>query len=216
MLQRKEDTFEEKCSGAIIDIAIVDDDPGVLHGLTRLLSAHGWKVRPFASPRHLLKEIRVLSPSCVIADLAMPELSGLELQEMLAEHGCDCAIVFVTGHGDVRSSVRAMRAGAVDFLTKPFDAMELLDAVHRALRRNYDLREMRGSRARIDERVASLTQRERQVFEQVVAGYLNKQIAVNLGISEKTVKVHRARVMRKMSAKSAAALGRAAERVGIR
>ena len=196
-------------------IAVVDDDPAVLRGLTRLLTNNGWTVQTFESPRDLLDAIKTLAPSCVVADVAMPGLSGLDLQERFAADGCDCPMVFITGHADVRASVRAMRAGAVDFLTKPFEATELLAAVRRALRRAEQLRAAHCELACTRERFASLTQRERDVFEQVVAGFLNKQIAANLGISEKTVKVHRARVMRKMYARSVVSLGRVAEQMGM-
>lgn len=196
-------------------IAVVDDDPAVLRGLTRLLGSNGWDVQAFESPQDLLDSIKTLEPGCVIADVAMPGLSGLELQERFTADGCECPMVFITGYADVRASVRAMRGGAVDFLTKPFGATELIDAVERALRRAEQLRIERGELARTRERFASLTQREREVFEQVVAGFLNKQIAANLGISEKTVKVHRARVMRKMYVRSVVSLGRVAEQMGI-
>jgi FixJ family two-component response regulator len=138
----------------------------------------------------------------VVVDLAMPEMSGLVLQHALAAHGARCAVVFVTGHGDIRTTVQAMREGAMDFLVKPLDADELLAAVERAVSRCTEWRALGAQAARIRERAATLTCREREVFEQVIAGMLNKQIAANLGIAEKTVKVHRGRVMRKMGARS--------------
>jgi FixJ family two-component response regulator len=196
-------------------IAIVDDEPAVLRSIARLLQLQGFAVKPYSSAQRLLEEIERCSPGCIVSDLSMPELSGLELQRTLAKYSEQYPIVFITGHGDIRSSVEAMRAGAVDFLTKPFEQSELLDAVERALLRSRQAREVGDKLDGMRHRVESLTQREREVFEQVVAGYLNKQIAAHLGISEKTVKVHRARVMRKMSVKSVAQLARLAEQIGI-
>jgi FixJ family two-component response regulator len=196
-------------------IAVVDDDPAVLRGLERLLTFRGFDVRPFSSATALLEQIRALSPDCVLADLSMPGLSGLDLQRTLTECSLRYPIVFVTGHGDIRSSVQAMRAGAVDFLTKPFDQAELVGAIEQAISRGRCEREADQRLGDARQRVDSLTRREREVFEQVVAGYLNKQIAANLGISEKTVKVHRARVMRKMSVRSIAQLARVAEKIGV-
>ncbi|HEU4618939.1 MAG TPA: response regulator [Gammaproteobacteria bacterium] len=196
-------------------IAVVDDEPMVLKSIARLLQLQGFAVKPYSSPQRLLDEIDSCEPGCIVADLSMPELSGLDLQRTLAEFSERYPIVFLTGHGDIRSSVTAMRAGAVDFLTKPFEQAELLDAIERALRRSRHARELIHRLDGMRDRIESLTQRERQVFEEVVTGYLNKQIAAHLGISEKTVKVHRARVMRKMSVRSVAQLARLAEQIGI-
>ena|SRR5690606_24747927 len=195
-------------------IAIVDDDPGVLRSIARLLAIHGYVARPFSSPESLLAEIGSFAPDCVIADLSMPGLTGLELQSKLAESDRAYPIVFVTAHGDIRTSVLAMRGGAVDFLTKPFEQAELLDAVGRAIARSIRSRQQAERLAQVRERVGSLTGREIEVYKQVVSGLLNKQIAANLGISEKTVKVHRARVMRKMGMRSVAQLARAAAELG--
>jgi RNA polymerase sigma factor (sigma-70 family) len=195
-------------------VAVLDDDPAVLRGLVRLLGGQGFSVKPFSSPRALLEEITSLAPDCLIADLAMPDLTGLDVQRVLAESGLECPIIFVTGHGDVRTSVRAMLEGAVDFLTKPFRSDELLDAVERAVSRSRREREHNDQRAAVRDRLASLTHRERQVFERVVEGRLNKQIAADLGISEKTVKVHRGRVMHKMGVRSLAQLVRLSQQVG--
>lgn len=195
-------------------VAVVDDDPGVLRSITRLLAVHGFDVRAFSSPESLLAEIASFTPACVIADLSMPGLTGLDLQRTLDESNPSYPIVFVTAHGDIRTSVLAMRCGAVDFLTKPFEQEELLDAVGRAIARSLQLRERAERLAGVQVRVDSLTQREREVYRQVVAGLLNKQIAANLGISEKTVKVHRGRVMRKMGMRSVAQLARVAEQLG--
>jgi FixJ family two-component response regulator len=196
-------------------VAVIDDDRAVLRSFTRLLSVHGFDARPFSSAEALLSELGSFSPDCLIADLSMPGLTGLDLQRMLEELGSSYPIVFVTGHGDIRSSVQAMRRGAVDFLTKPFDPGELLRAVERAVSAGRRIRALEESLADARHRLASLSNREREVFEQVVGGALNKQIAASLGISEKTVKVHRARVMRKMSVRSVAQLARVAEQVGV-
>lgn len=193
-------------------IALVDDDPYVLHSMTRLLAVAGHDVRAFSSPESLLAEISSIAPACVISDLSMPGLTGLELQSRLEESNSLCSIIFVTAHGDIRTSVLAMRNGAVDFLTKPFEQADLLDAIGRGLARSRYAWERAERVAAMRRRVESLTEREMEVYRQVVAGLLNKQIAANLGISEKTVKVHRARVMRKMGLRSVAQLARLAER----
>ncbi len=196
-------------------IALLDDDPAILRSMGRLLRSEGFEVLPFSSPSLFLSQVASLEPMCVVVDLSMPELSGLDVQRVLAERGVICPIVFVTGRGDIRTSVQAMRDGAVDFLTKPFDAEELLRALERACATGRHARALDARRAQLRQKVASLTRRERQVFEQVVAGLLNKQIAANLAISEKTVKVHRGRVMRKMAVRSVAQLVHAAEQIGI-
>jgi len=196
-------------------VAIVDDDLSVLSSLARLLEIHGLRATTFSSGERLLATVERLAPDCIVADLSMPGLNGLDLQRRLAESDVTRPIVFITGHGDIRSSVQAMRAGAVDFLTKPFDQDELLRAVRHALGRAQEARETSERLEHVRQRIASLTLRERQVFERVVLGHLNKQIAADLGISEKTVKVHRARVMRKMFVKSVAQLARIAEQLGV-
>ncbi len=196
-------------------IAVIDDDDAVLRGIHRLLSIHGFAVTPYSSPKPFLDDVEVSEPCCVVADLSMPELTGLQLQQILANRGLSYPFVFITGHGDIRSSVQAMRLGAVDFLTKPFEQDELLQAVERAVKLGRNASEERARMEETRRRIDSLTQREREVFEEVVAGFLNKQIAAHLGISEKTVKVHRARVMRKMSVRSVAQLARVAEHFGL-
>ncbi|HEX7063009.1 MAG TPA: response regulator [Woeseiaceae bacterium] len=196
-------------------IALLDDDPAILRSMGRLLRGEGFDVLPFTSPSLFLSQVASLEPVCAVIDLSMPELSGLDVQRVLAERGLICPMVFVTGHGDIPTSVQAMRDGAVDFLTKPFNAEELLRALERACATGRDARALDARLAQLRQRVGSLTERERQVFEQVVAGLLNKQIAANLAISEKTVKVHRGRVMRKMAVRSVAQLVRAAEQIGI-
>lgn len=195
-------------------IAVVDDDPAVLRSVARLLGVHGLHAKTYTSAPSLLAEIDELRPSCIIADLSMPELTGLELQQTISKIDAGYPMVFISGHGDVRSTVEAMRGGAVDFLSKPFEQQELLDAVRRALEQGRVSRETRRRLGTIRNRLSSLTQREREVFDRVVEGKLNKQIAAELDITEKTVKVHRARVMRKMGVRSVAQLARMAEQLG--
>ena len=196
-------------------VFVVDDDPSVRKSLTRLIGSAGYAVEAFASAREFLARQPYAGPCCLVLDVRMPGLTGLDLQEALAAAGRRMSIVFITGHGDVSMSVRAMKGGAVDFLTKPVDAKDLLAAIQRCVAR--DVQDL-GAEARlteIQERVKTLTRRETEVFARVVTGMLNKQIAFELGISEKTVKVHRARVMEKMRAGSVAELVRLADRVGV-
>jgi FixJ family two-component response regulator len=196
-------------------VFVVDDDPSVRKSLTRLLASAGYAVEAFASAREFLARDRHAGPCCLVLDVRMPGLTGLELQEALAAAGRRMSIVFVTGHGDIAMSVKAMKSGAVDLLTKPFDAKDLLKAIQRALVKDVqDLRE-EATVAEIHERVKTLTPRETEVFALVVTGMLNKQIASALGVGEKTVKVHRARVMEKMRAGSVAELVRLADRLGV-
>lgn len=195
-------------------IAIVDDDPNVLRSLRRLLRARGFDARAYASAPALLSEVAKLRPSCIIADLYMPELGGLELQQSLVEAGLAFPVVFITGRGDIRSTVLAMRRGAVDFLAKPFKDDELLEAVGRAIARDRAIRAAQLRETVANQRASSLTRREGHVFAAVVEGLRNKQIAAKLGISERTVKIHRMRVMQKMAVRSVAELARIAERLG--
>jgi FixJ family two-component response regulator len=196
-------------------VFLVDDDPSILRALTRLLRAGGHAVSAFRSPRDFLAQHDPAVPGCVVLDLAMPGLNGLELQTALAASGCQRPIIFVSGHGDVPSSVRAMKAGAVDFLTKPVSEENLLAAIRRAIDRDRLMRQARAELAAIGERLNTLTPREREVLQHVVSGQLNKQIAADLGTVEKTVKVHRSRVMEKMGVRSLADLVRMAERIGV-
>ncbi|MGW8368360.1 MAG: response regulator transcription factor [Gammaproteobacteria bacterium] len=198
-----------------LSIAVVDDDPSILSSLSRLLSVQGLRARTYSSAVRLLEEIDEVRPSCIVADLSMPELSGLDLQRQLEEAQDYYPIVFITGHGDVRTSVEAMRGGAVDFLTKPFENKELLEAIYRAAIKGRAARESTRQMQSIQDRLDSLTPREREVFNRVVSGLMNKQIAGEMAITEKTVKVHRARVMRKMAVRSVAELARIAEKVGM-
>ena len=196
-------------------VFVVDDDASVRKSLSRLISAAGYRVQAYASPREFLARRPEPGPSCLVLDVRMPGVTGLELQQTLASAVHEIPIIFITGHGDIPMSVKAMKAGAVDFLTKPFAGKDLLDAIQRAVAK--DTRNL-GTEARDDEirsRVKRLTPRESQVLALVVTGMLNKQIASELGIGEKTVKVHRARVMEKMQAGSVATLVRLADAAGI-
>ena len=196
-------------------VFVVDDDRSVRKSLTRLIASAGYAVEAFASAREFLERPPAMGPCCLVLDVRMSEMTGLDLQKMLAQAVHRIPIVFITGHGDVSMSVTAMKAGAVDFLTKPFDGKDLLGAIQRAVAK--DTRE-RGTEARAGEvqaRVGMLTPREKQVFALVVTGMLNKQIASELRIGEGTVKVHRARVMDKMQASSVAELVRLADLVGV-
>jgi len=198
-----------------VTVYVVDDDPSVRKSLTRLLRAAGYRVVTFASSNEFLDHPERESPACLVLDVKMPGLTGLDLQDVLAQRDQRIAIVFITAHGDIPMSVRAISAGAVDFLTKPYRARDILDAVRRALEE--DARE-HGDRARVADlrrRLGTLTPREREVFDFVVVGRLNKQIAGELGIAEHTVKVHRGRVMEKMRAGSVADLVRMAEALSI-
>jgi len=197
---------------AAYKVFIVDDDEAVLTALKRLLTSAGLSVETFSSARTFLDHLPHDLPSCVVLDQRMPELSGLEIQRRIHERDGALSIVFLTGHGDVPTSVQAMKNGAVDFLTKPVDGDLLIDAVKRALMSSVDalntIRERDGFLARL----ALLTPRERQVGSLVIRGLLNKQIAWELGTAEKTVKAHRARVMQKLAVGSVAELARIAER----
>jgi FixJ family two-component response regulator len=195
-------------------VFVVDDDDSVRRSLSRLIRSAGWRVETFPTARAFLDYTPPDRPGCLVLDLRLPGVSGLELQRSLVEAGRDIPIVFITGHGDVPSSVRAMKGGAVDFLQKPFDDKELLDCIARALRRSREQRAKRAERALVQARFSTLTPREREVLTLVVAGKLNKQIAGDLGIAEKTIKVHRGRVMAKMHAGSVAELVRMFEKLG--
>jgi FixJ family two-component response regulator len=198
-------------------VFVVDDDPAVRKSLVRLLKSAGFQAESFASAQEFMRcRERGPLPGCVVLDVQMPGIDGLRLQEELNGSAHPIPIVFITGHGGVPSSVKAMKAGAVDFLSKPFDAEELLRAVREAIRKDQEARRERDERAVVAGRMATLTPREREVLDGVVRGLLNKQIAARLGASEKTIKIHRGRVMAKMKANSVADLVRAADKVGIR
>jgi FixJ family two-component response regulator len=202
-------------NGTTSTVFIVDDAREVRMGLSRLLAAAGYQVRAFESASCFLKEHDEEAPGCLLLDVCMPGLSGLDLQRTLVESPGARPIVFLTGRGDIRTSVHAMKEGAVDFLTKPVDQMQLFAAVDQALKRDAEQRLERAIRDTIQRRLAMLTPRERQVMAHVIRGRLNKQIAADLGTGEKTVKVHRARVMSKMVARSVAELVQLAARVGV-
>ncbi|HSL48188.1 MAG TPA: response regulator [Candidatus Deferrimicrobiaceae bacterium] len=196
-------------------VLVVDDDPSVRKSLTRVLASVGYAVEAFASAREFLARQPHPGPCCLVLDVRMPGLTGIQLQELLAATGRRVSIVFVTGHADVPTSVKAMKAGAVDLLTKPVDAKDLIAAIQRAVTKDERDRATEARRAEIQWRVRLLTARETEVFALVVTGMLNKQIAAALGIGEKTVKVHRARVMEKMRAGSVAELVRLADEAGV-
>lgn len=196
-------------------VYVVDDDPGVLTGLSRLMRSAGLNAVTFASPADFLARVDPRAEGCVILDYTMPGLNGLELQAALNERGCLLPIIFLSGNGDVPTSVRAMKRGALDFLTKPVSDTDLLAAIQTAFRRNRRALEESAELEALRARVASLTAREHEVFRGVVSGRLNKQIAAELGTVEQTVKVHRARVMEKMKVQSVAELTRLAVRLGL-
>jgi FixJ family two-component response regulator len=194
----------------------VDDDRKILAALSRLLTVTGYQVRTFDSPRAFLAEHDPAAPGCALFDVGMAEVDGLALQDILQRDGRSRPIIFITGHDDARTSVRAMKAGAVDYLTKPIPDTELLAAVQSAIDRDLKTRREDAELGELRRRQNLLTAREAEVMAQVVRGRLNKQIAFDLGIVEKTVKVHRARVMEKMNVRSIATLVHVAEMLGIR
>lgn len=196
-----------------MNVIIVDDEASVRKALSRLLRAEGFAVTLFASPREILEAAPPAHPACVILDMAMPEQSGLAVQEALLEADREIPIIFLTGQADVPMCAQAMRLGAVDFLTKPVDQLHLLAAVRKALRLDEKKTAQRAERAEIEARLRTLTPREREVLDWVIQGHLNKQIAGELGAAEKTVKVHRGRVMEKMGVRSVAELVRSMERL---
>jgi FixJ family two-component response regulator len=196
-------------------IFVVDDDPVVCASMKRLIRSVGLEVQTFNSAHEFLRAQRPDTPGCLVLDVRLPDLSGLDLQQELAKANVDLPIVFVTGHADVPMSVRAMKAGAVEFLTKPFREQDLLDAIQHGVGQNRAARERRAAIGELQERFDSLTPREREVFPLVAGGMLNKQIADHLGASEKTIKIHRAQLMRKMRAESLADLVRMSERLKL-
>ena len=197
-------------------VFVVDDYAPVRSSISRLLRAAGFAVAAFGSPQEFLAQYDPRIPGCLVLDLDMPAVNGFELQRILAKKGSLLPIIFLTGHGDIPKSVRAMKHGASDFLTKPVNDKDLLAAVRVAIERDALARREQAKLSEIRARLATLTPREREVLEHVVAGKLNKQIAEDLGVTEATIKMHRARVMAKMKVQAVADLVRLAERCGIK
>ena len=195
-------------------VFVIDDDPSMRGALEDLVGSVGLQVLPFASPQDFLKSQRPEAPGCLVLDVRLPGMSGLAFQKELVKLGIALPVIFITGHGDIPMSVRAMKAGAVEFLTKPFHDQDLLDAIHAAIERDRERRREAVLVAELQERYATLTERERQIMTFVVVGRANKQIAAELNLSEMTVKVHRGQVMRKMHAGSLPELVRMADRLG--
>jgi FixJ family two-component response regulator len=196
-------------------VFLVDDDPGVLKAMSRVLRGRGYEVRAYASPREFLAHHDATLPGCAVLDVAMPGLDGLALQQALTGGEAHRPVIFITGRGDVPTSVRAMKAGAVDFLTKPVSDEVLVEAIARAKSKDAEARKLNAELLAIRAKLATLTPREREVLTHVVAGRLNKQIAGDLGTVEKTIKVHRSRMMEKLGVRTVADLVRMAEKAGI-
>jgi FixJ family two-component response regulator len=196
-------------------VFLVDDDAGVLKALSRLLRAKGYNIQSYTSPQEFLARHDATMAGCAVLDVSMPGLDGLELQQALAVEGSPRPVIFITGKGDIPTSVRAMKAGALDFLTKPVSEEDLLAAVGRAEEQDAKSRQDRADVASIQAKLATLTPREREVLTHVVAGRLNKQIAGDLGTVEKTIKVHRSRMLDKLGVRTIADLVRLAHKAGI-
>jgi FixJ family two-component response regulator len=195
-------------------VFVIDDDSSMRLALEDLIRSVGLEVRVFAAPQEFLQSERPAAPGCLVLDVRLPGMSGLAFQTELLKEGVTLPVIFITGHGDIPMSVRAMKAGAVEFLTKPFHDQDLLDAIHSAIERDRTGRRAAMRLAGLRERLATLSERERQIMTLVVIGKPNKQIAAELGLSEMTVKVHRGQVMRKMLAKSLPDLVRMADQLG--
>jgi FixJ family two-component response regulator len=195
---------------------VVDDDRGVLDAVTRIIRCAGYGVRAFVSGELLLAEADYATADCIVLDLWMPGMTGLEVQQALGRAANPVSVIFISGHGDVPSSVQAMKAGAVDFLIKPFDASELISAVQAAIARSRLSSAARAETKSVAQLFSQLTPREREVLEQLLQGKRNKEIAKDLGAAEKTIKVHRSRVQQKMGMRSLAELASRIERVGLR
>ena len=202
-------------NGSDATVFVVDDDRSVREGLVDMIESLGMQAKAFTSAQQFLQQKRPDTPACLVLDVRLPGLSGLDLQRQLGQSGQPIPIIFITGHGDIPMSVRAMKEGAVEFLTKPFRDQDLLDAIHQALKKDRSAREQRVKAADLRRRYDLLTPREREVMQLVIAGRLNKQIAGELGTSEVTVKMHRGQVMHKMKAESVVDLLRMAETMAI-
>jgi FixJ family two-component response regulator len=196
-------------------VFVIDDDGRMRAAMQRLLKSVGLRAEAFASPQEFLRRKLPDGPSCLILDVRLPGISGLDVQRKLSEAGVQIPVIFITGHGDIPMTVKAMKSGAVEFLTKPFRDQDLLDAIQQALQRENEIRQQRHEIQELQERYQTLTAREREVMGLLVSGMLTKQIASRLGTSEITAQVHRGQVMRKMHANSPAALGRMAEKLKL-
>jgi len=196
-------------------VFVVDDDISVRESLQLLIEFAGWQPKMFASAGEFLEHPRITMPSCLVLDISLPDLNGLELQKLIASERTDMPIIFITGHGDVPMTVQAMKAGAVEFLTKPFDDELLLSAIRHAIKRSVALLDDQVETSALRSSYDSLTPREQDVMKLVVSGLLNKQIGMKLGISEITVKAHRGKMMQKMKAESLADLVKRAVRLGL-
>jgi FixJ family two-component response regulator len=196
-------------------VFVVDDDAAARSAMESLLQSVGLRVETFVSANGFLQRGAPDGPCCLVLDVRLPGMSGIELQRNLTSAGVNIPIIFITGHGDIPMSVEAMKAGAMEFLTKPFRGQQLLDAIHNAIERNRATRQDEARLGDLRRRVDSLTPREREVMQRVIAGMLNKQIAAELGTSERTIKIHRANVMRKMAAESLPDLVRMAEKIRV-
>ena len=195
-------------------VFVIDDDSSMRHAVEDLVASVGLEPRVFATPREFLQAKRADAPSCLVLDVRLPGASGLAFQEELAKADIHLPVIFITGHGDIPMSVRAIKAGAVEFLSKPFRAQELLDAIHAGIERDRTQRQAAAAIAGLQQRFATLTEREREIMALVIAGHANKRIAAKLGVAEGTVKVHRGQIMRKMLAQSVQELVRMGDLLG--